>query len=91
MIPDPAPWVKDPVLLQTVAKVANVAQILCCCGCGATAAALIQPQPGNFHMLHVWPLKKRKKEKEKKKKTNTTNTLGCKKDLAQLTSGFTMG
>ena len=38
-VPGPAQWVKDPALLWL---------------CGRSAAiALIQPQPGNLHMLQV--------------------------------------
>ena len=29
-----AQWVKDPALMEAVTSVANVAQMLCCCGCG---------------------------------------------------------
>ena len=29
-------WVKDPVLPQAAAEVANTARIQCCCGCGVT-------------------------------------------------------
>ena len=35
LIPGLAHWVKDPVLPQTAAQVADAAQIQCCCGCGA--------------------------------------------------------
>ena len=34
LIPGLAQWVKDPVVLQAVAEVTNVAQIWYCCGCG---------------------------------------------------------
>ena len=33
-IPDLAQWVNDLALMGTVAKVADVSQILCCCGSG---------------------------------------------------------
>ena len=35
LIPGLAWWVKDPVWPQIVAKVADAARILCCCGYGA--------------------------------------------------------
>ena len=34
LIPGLTQWVKDPVLLQAVVQVADVARIWCCCGCG---------------------------------------------------------
>ena len=34
LIPDLAQWVKNPVLLWAVVQVADVAQVLRCCGCG---------------------------------------------------------
>ena len=34
LIPDLAQWVKDPVLPQVVAQVADAAGIPCCCGYG---------------------------------------------------------
>ena len=34
-IPGLAQWVKDLVLSLAVVQVADMAQILCCCGCGA--------------------------------------------------------
>ena len=33
-IPGLVQWVKDPVLLQAAALVADAAWISCCCGCG---------------------------------------------------------
>ena len=48
--------VKDPGLPQAVVYVTDVGQIQCCMGHHKpTTAALIQPQPGNFHMLQVQP------------------------------------
>ena len=52
-IPDLTQWVKDPALLQT--QVLDAAQIWCCHGCGVGLQLQFQmdPQPGNFHMLHM--------------------------------------
>ena len=51
LIPDLAHQVKDPVLPSAEVQVADVAQILHCCGCGVGRQLQLQfdPQPGNFH------------------------------------------
>ena len=56
LIPGPAQWAKDPMLLRAVVQVAEMAQILCCCGCavGQQLQLLFHLQPGNFHMPKVW-------------------------------------
>ena len=51
-IPGLAQWITDPVLLQAVAQVTDVARIWRGCGSGV---APIRPQPGNFHVLQVRP------------------------------------
>ena len=49
-IPGLAQWVKDPVLLQAAAWIADMAQIQCCCGCGVGQQPQLQfsSYPGNF-------------------------------------------
>ena len=58
-------WVKDLTLLWAVVWVADVARTHCCygCGIGQQLQLLVDPQPGNFHMLPMQP-KKAKKEKK---------------------------
>ena len=81
-IPGLAQWTKDLVLPRAEVQVADVAQILRCCGSGVGWRLQLQldPQPGNLHVLQEQPkelqrAKKRhitreqkKDEKEKKKK-----------------------
>ena len=58
--------VKDLALPQTVAQLADVAQIWLCCvyGIGWQLQLRFDPQPGNFHMLQVCGhLKKKEKKK----------------------------
>ena len=54
-----AQWVKNPVLPQATAQVADTAWIQCCCGCGVgrQLQLLFDPSPGNFHMPWVQPEK----------------------------------
>ena len=47
-IPGLTHWVKDLVLLQAAAQVADGAHIWCCCGCGVSWQLQLDPQPGNF-------------------------------------------
>ena len=56
-IPGFVQWVKDPVLLQAAAQVADVAQIWHCYGCGVGWQLQLQfnPSPVNFHMSQVQP------------------------------------
>ena len=56
-IPVLVQWVKDPVLLWAVVKVADTAQIQSCCGCGVGQQLQLQldPQPRNLHMPQVQP------------------------------------
>ena len=44
-IPDLVPWVKDPVLLQAAAYVADEAPIWPCCGCGVGRQLQLQFDP----------------------------------------------
>ena len=62
LIPGLIQWVKDLLLLQTVANFLDVVKIWCCCGCGiGCTAAPIQPWPRNFHKPPLWPKKRKKK------------------------------
>ena len=56
-IPGLTQWVKDPVLLQAVAWVADMARILSCCdrGVGRWLQLRFNPWPGNPHMLRERP------------------------------------
>ena len=70
LIPGLAHWVKDPEVLWALVWVTDTACIPRCCGSGVGQRLQLQldPQPGNLHMLQVWPLKDKKKKKRKKKK-----------------------
>ena len=52
LIPGLSQSIKDLALPWTVEQVTDTTQILCCYGCGIGQH---NPQPGNFHMLQVWP------------------------------------
>ena len=54
-IPGLGQWDKDMALPQTVAEVADVAWIQCCCGYGIASQLQLQsdPWPGNIQMLQV--------------------------------------
>ena len=56
-IPGLSWWVKDPALPQAAVQVTDAARIQHCCGRGVVWQLQLQfnPQPGNFHMLQVWP------------------------------------
>ena len=56
-LPGLAQWVKDPVLLQAVAWVADMARILSCCdrGVGRWLQLRFNPWPRNLQMPRVWP------------------------------------
>ena len=57
LIPGLILWVKDLVLPQGAAQVADEAQIHRCCGCGIGRQLQLQfdPSPGNSHMLQTQP------------------------------------
>ena len=63
------PW-PGSALQWPVVLVEDVAWIWCCWGCaiGWQLQLWFNPYPGNFHMPHMWPLKKKKKKKKKKTK-----------------------
>ena len=66
LIPGLVQWVKDPVLPQAAAQVADAAQICHCCGCGIGLQLQLRfdPQHRNLHMPQVRP----QKEKEEKRR-----------------------
>ena len=55
MIPGLAQWLKDLELPQAPVKVADVAQILHCCGVGINWQLQLRfdSKPGNFHMPQI--------------------------------------
>ena len=55
MIPGLAQWLKDLELPQASVKVADVAQILHCCGVGINWQLQLRfdSKPGNFHMPQI--------------------------------------
>ena len=62
-IPGLTQWVKDPVLPQAVAKIADVAQIKCCCGCGVGWHYSSNSTPGlGSSICHRCGSKKKKKK-----------------------------
>ena len=61
LIPGLTQWLKDRTLQQAALQVTDVAWIQCYYGWGIGQHLQLQfdPQPGNFHMLYVWPTKKK--------------------------------
>ena len=61
LIPGPAQWIKDPALLQAVAKVSDAACIWHCCGCGSNSSSDLTPSL-RTSMCHRCEPKKLKRE-----------------------------